>query len=234
MHSHSTQTWGYKIVSPNQINFYHILMPKINLAALPKKIPSIQYIKHQKDGSVTISLDNTTSAITTVDQIVEFFTHTEKNYLDTPVFRYKIDPKLALSLKEWALSFQGCLALLMVKDQDIAKLVDKNWQFINSGVGGLVLSPFTIFFYADRAKIIHPTHVGNYEERKRIEQTLAILIRKAIRRIREAQSGQEGLALLSFVEEKTQLSQKEIAEIINEKSFGVITPNHSPFFNQNL
>lgn len=230
MNSHSTQTWGYKIVSPHQVNFYHILLPKINLSSLAKKIPSIQYIKQQKDGSVTISFTQSTPVITTVDQIVEFFTTSEKKFLDTPTFTYKLTPALRRSLVQWALSFQGCLALLLTHDKAVSHLVDKNWHYINSPVGGLVLSHYTLFFYAHSVKIIHPTHVGNYEQRKLIEQTMTLYIRKALKRVGEAQRGMEGLALLAFVEEKTRLSQKEIAKIINEKSFGIATPKHSPFF----
>lgn len=51
-----------------------------------------------------------------------------------------------------------------------------------------------------------------------------------LKNISEAQPGLEGLALMSLVEQKTKLSQKEIRTIINEKSFGIKSPLYCTFF----
>lgn len=230
MSSYSTPTWGYKIVSENKINFYHVLLPKVNLTKLYSYIPGVQSIRKQKDGSITITIRPSAFSLNIVDKIVSFFVREEQEFVETPIFSYEVPTRLRKELIPWALSFEGCLAVLLAHDPDIAALINTNWQFINANTGGLFLEPFTLFLYADHPKIIHPITVGNYEARKTIEQKTAHIIRKILKNMQEAQPGLEGLALLSLVEDKTKLSQKEITAIINEKSFGVKTPSLCTFF----
>lgn len=233
MSSYTTSTWGYKILSDNKINFYHVLLPKIDLSSLTT-LPSIHAIKQQKDGSITISVNSSASSLNTVDEIVQFFSKKEQNFLDTPNYYYKVDTKTRQSLLTWGLAFQGCLALLLQFDSKIQEVLPDitfgNWQFINAATGGLYLEPYTVLLYESYPKVIHPVSVANYEARNCIEQTISSYIRKMLKHMQEAQPGLEGLALISMVEEKTKLSQKEITKIINDKSFGIKTPTFSPFF----
>ena len=230
MNTYSTPTWGYKIVSDHQINFYHILLPKIDIQNLSQKIPYIQNISSQKDGSINISIKSAINPQSIVDAVAHFFTKKEQGFLETPIFHYKVEEGLRQTLLPWALSFQGCLALLLLTHPTTAKIIDPNWQYINAPTGGLYLSPFTLFLYTDHPKIIHPVGVGNFQSRKDIEQGTSLLIRKMIKIMTQAQPGHEGLALLSLVQDAAKLSSKEICRIINDKSFGIKQPIHSPFF----
>lgn len=230
MKSFSTPTWGYKILSENQINFYHVLLPKVNVEAISRLLPSINHIQRRDDGSITLSLQEPHQLLTVVDSLRDFFAQKEQGFLDTPIYHYKIPRSTRQLLQGWGLSFEGCLAILLMHNPKIKSYFDANWQFINSQVGGLFISPYTIHLNIDHPKVLHPITVQNYEERKTIEQTIARTIRNMIKNITEAQPNLEGLALLSLVEEKTKLSQKEIRRIINEKSFGVKTPIYCPFF----
>lgn len=227
MDKYSTTTFGYKILSDNKINFYHILLPKIQLESLPHMLGEVQ---KQSDGTITITIPQSSRSLDVIEQLVSFFEKKSQDFLDTPKQYYKIDNGIRQTLKSWALSFEGCIALLLTHSQQIKLLIDSNWQFINSQTGGLFLSPYTLFFYENYPKIIHPISIQSYDTRKSIEAATAMFIRRILKRIFDAQPGLEGAALLSLVEEQTLLSPKKITSIINDKSFGIQTPSYSPFF----
>ncbi len=230
MVGYSTPAYGYKIIGKRAINFYHCLLPKIRVQTISHTIPAIENIKQQSDGSITIYIEKNASFPQVINKLLEFFDQKGDHFLDTPNSYYKITPLRRQSLLSWAFAFEGCLALLLMNDK-ATKSVLKDWQFINSHVGGLYLEPYTIFLYESYPKIIHPITIQNYENRKIIEQKVAYYIRRMIGRIEDAQPGLEGLALLSLVETKTNLSAKDIQRVINDKSFAIKTPNNSPFFN---
>lgn len=234
MQSYTTPTWGYKQISNTQINFFHVLLPRVSYKTLAKNIPFIQHIQSEQDGSVIISFADSSQVVPIIEQITNFFEKKAIDYLDTPNFYYKVSSQRRQSLLQWAFAFKGCLALLLIYDKKVKQLVKPSWQFINSSIGGLCLEPYTLFLYENYPKIIHPVTLQNYENRKIIEQKASYYIRRMLSRIEDAQPGLEGLALLSLVETKTNLSAKEIQKIINGASFGIKTPKYSPFFNESL
>ena len=227
MDRYSTTTFGYKILSDNKINFYHVLLPKVSLESLSQEIGQVQ---KQNDGTITVAIPPSSYSLNVIERLVSFFEKKRQDFLDTPKQYYKIDNGIRQTLKSWALSFQGCIALLLAHYQQTKPLIGSNWQFINSQTGGLFLSPYTLFFYKNYPKIIHPVTINSYDYRKTIEGAAAMFVRRAVKRIADAQPGLEGQALLSLIEEQTLLSSKKITSIINEKSFGIQTPTHSPLF----
>ncbi len=230
MGSYSTNIWGYKLISDTQINFYHVLLPKVKLNSLSSYLPGTTIEKHT-DGSITISLSTPANPSIIVQKILAFFNAKSLNYLDTTNYYYKVDSSTRQLLKSWALSFEGCLALMLANDKDIKKHIDGNWQFTNAEVGGLFIAPFTLSLNYDHAKIIHPITTKNYEIRKLIEQKTAFFIRKMIKEITTAHPGFAGQAMLGTVEAKTGISSKEICKMINDLSFGIKNPDSCPFFN---
>lgn len=234
MGSYTTPTWGYKIVSDRQIQFYHVLLPKIKTQALLRFIPHAKDIKHHKDGSITISLTNNAYPTIAVESVISFFEQKTNALLETPNYYYDVLLRTRRLLAQWALSFHGCLALMLVYNKEIKKIVTADWEFINSLCGGLYLPPYTLFLYQDRPKIIHPVSAQNSNERKIIEQETARLVRQMVKKVHEAQPGLTGLALLSLPEDKTRLKAGKICEIINNKSFGVKNPIYSPFFSEQI
>lgn len=133
-------------------------------------MPGALFIKQQKDGSITIVLNPQTPSLLVVDKIVSFFKEKEQEYIETPKYSFKVEPRIRAELMQWALAFEGCLALLLASDPGVKELINPTWQFINSKTGGLYLEPFTLFLYEDHPKIIHPITVANYDARKTIEQ----------------------------------------------------------------
>lgn len=227
---YTTQTWGYKILSPRHISFYHLLLHRIPPQMLSEQIAEITMIEKQTDGSILIHLSLEEKAEEVVKKLLTFFNDASCRFFDTPRYYYKIPPNVRQSLLSWALAFEGCLALLLLSDKATSPFFTNQWEYVNASTGGIYLRPFTLLLYEDYPKIVHPITLGNFTARKRIEQTAAVLIRKMFRRITQAQKGLEGIALLSMVKEKTHLSQTSITKIINDKSFQVKAPHYSPFF----
>lgn len=234
MGSYTTPTWGYKIVSDRQIQFYHVLLSKVKTQTLLRSIPQAKDIKHHKDGSITIYLASDTYPTIAVESVISFFEQKSNALLETPNYYYKIPVRTRRSLAQWALSFQGCLALMLVHNKEVKKNIEVDWEFINSLSGGLYLPPYTLFLYQGHPKIIHPVSAQNSNQRKIIERETARLVRQMVKKMREAQPGLTGLALLSLLEDKTRLKAGKICEIINNKSFGVKNPIYSPFFSEQL
>lgn len=230
MNTYSNSMYGYKIISDNLINFYHILLPKISIETLQMCFPHVSSVKRQQDGSITIQVAPYSSSHIIVEELISYFNKKSLEFLETPKYYYKVDYNIRQSLKSWSLAFTGCLGLLLTHNPKITLQAEKKWHYINSRVGGLFLPPFTLFLYEDYPKVIHPVIPQNYDQRKTIEYITAHIVRSMITRVKEAQPGLEGIALLSFVETKTKLPPKEIRKIINEKSFTVQTPTYSPFF----
>jgi len=227
---YTTQTWGYRIVSPSKLSFYHVLLSSIPHLLLMEKTPEIMRVEKESDGSIRIELQKEVHIEHVIKKILAFFEAKSIEFFDTPRYYYKIPENLRQSLLSWSLAFEGCLALMLLEDTHTSTYFSGKWKYINAKTGGLYMSPFTVLLHTDYAKIVHPVTLGNYSARKDIEQTTANLIRKIFRRMEQAQKGLEGIALLSMVEEKTQLNQKSITEIINQKSFQISVPSHSSFF----
>ena len=220
--------WSYKTISDTTISMYHVVFTKVPLDEIRRDIVGAKYIEKKDDGSLVIELyDQYTPE--TLRKILAILDEKASQFLEVPNFYYYVDKPTRDILKEWFLAFQGCLAFLLSEHPGIKHLLS-DWQFINSYAGGIYLNPFTLFLYSDHPKIIHPVTVRNYDERSMIENITAATIRAMVGRLKEAQPGYEGMALLSMVKDKTNLDQKEIVKRINDKCYGIVTPKHSPFF----
>lgn len=207
-----------------------MLLPKVNLEKLHRKVPQAKTIRQHKDGSISVYVPRNTRHEQVVEELISYFNKKTSNYLETPNYYYRNDPSIRQILIQWSLSFEGCLALLLLSDPKTARLIDPEWQCINSYVGGLFLSPYTLFFYADRVKIIHPITLQNFEARKTIEQVSASYVRSLLRVFKRAKRELKGVAMAKYVSRRTRLTNKEITTIVNEKSSGVKTPIYSGFF----
>lgn len=234
MESVTTTTWGYKVISSTQIAFYHVLLPKIPIKKLKRRIPQIQKIQKHSDGSVTLSLKEAGTHTTVVNHIVAFFDKKNQGTLDTSNYHYKLKPELRQILKEWGLSLEACLGILLSYDKSITAGIKNDWELLNSYVGGLYLSPFTLFFYDTYAKVIHPVTGDNAAIRKTIEQRTASYLRSICEMMQKTKKDTIGVMLLSYVSKKTGLSKEEITQIINEKSAQIKIPLHSPLFTYSL
>lgn len=226
----STTSWGYKVISANKLNFYHISLPNISISQILKIVPIAREVSLEKDGTITITVVKTQDMSRILLTIIPFLNKKLREELYSTKYLYKMKDKTRKILGNWALAFEGCLALLLVNDETVKKYIDETWEFVNSTAGGLYLSPFTLLFYKDYPRVIQPVKYINKEARQAIEKRASFIVRKIVKRIEESQKGYEGLALVSLVENATGLKSAEISEIIYGKSFGVKTPKFSSLF----
>lgn len=230
MITYKTQTWGYKIISNRLLNFYHVDLKKIESAKLYKYLPQVQRITAQKDGSITITFSSGYSLPFGLQKIISLFNRQSLEPLECPDYHYRVPVSIKSVLKGWFLSFEASLLLLLLHDEQVASLVETQWELIDSPVGGLYAAPYTLFLYADHPKVIQPITADSYDTRDIIEQKTALFIRSLIGRILDAQPGFEGQALVSYVQEKLGLSKDEVSEKINVLCKDIQVPLHAPFF----
>lgn len=230
MQSYTTSTWGYKILPNQNINFYHVLLSKVELDSVKKEIPYLQYLSQQSDGSITISIHFPSYTSIVIQNLVTFLEKKASEFLDTPDYNYKITLHQRQLLKEWSFAFLGCLSFLLVKESSIKTFIKPEWELINSYIGSIYLSPYTMLLYEDYPKIIHPVTLRNYESRNTIEKITTGFIEEICKKLDQAQKGYEGIAILLLLEKKTGASAKEIAYLINKKTNNLKHPNHTPIF----
>nr|MBP9719588.1 hypothetical protein [Candidatus Levybacteria bacterium] len=151
----TTPTWGYKILSKQQINFYHVLLRQMPLHRITKQISGIHALEKQNDGSIVVHLSERESTEEIVKELLTFFNHTSLTFFDTPKIYYKIPKNVRQSLLSWALAFEGCLALLLLSDKRTKDFFSNQWEYVNASTGGIYLHPFTLLLYEDYPKIIH-------------------------------------------------------------------------------
>lgn len=223
-----TSSWGYKITTDTSIDVYHRLLPRIDLKTICETITDVKEICKKDDGSIAIITDSPSHIYRAIEEVGKLFAEVENQYIDTPNCYYHVSLRVKTLMKEWLLAFEGALGILLTNDEKVVKNFTGAWQYINSPVGGLFLEPFTIFLYQSYAKVIHPVTIQNYAVRHMIEQKIAQRVNGIARRMDQSQKGFEGLAMLSYVEEKTNLSTKEIVRLINEKSYRIKAPTRSP------
>ncbi|HSX40168.1 MAG TPA: hypothetical protein VLF68_01005 [Candidatus Saccharimonadales bacterium] len=229
MNKQTTPHWGYKLLSANQINFYHILLPSIDMNMLTK-LPYVRNISKAHDGSITVDVFSDANTRIVIEELISFFEQKSLEYIDTPNYYFNIELPKNRKFKEWSLAFLGCLAVFLTSDRRFETLLNAKWEFINSKAGGLFISPYTLLLNSTHPKVIHPITLPNYETRQKIEQKSAVFVRRMIKQVNESQPGFEGLALVSLVERETAVPAKKVAQFINEKGFGVQNPSSSPFF----
>jgi hypothetical protein len=182
------------------------------------------------DGSIRVKITEEVHTEEIIKKLLAFFHQKSLDYFETPTVYYKIPLAMRQQLLSWALSFEGCLAMLLLADKKISGFFHGQWDYLNASTGGLYLEPFTLLLYETYPKVVHPITLQNFKARKSIEHTTVLIIRKMIHRISQAQKGLEGVALLSLVEEKTRHSPLAITRTINDKSFRIKAPVYSPFF----
>ncbi len=225
-----TKEWGYRILSPTTINLYHIILPQVGIRFLSKNLRNFKEIEFLEDKSALITADTPIELRLLISELENLLTNMGASFAQTEKFTYKIDPDQKEFLKNWFLSVEGGIALIVISVCEELKLSPYDFELINSAVGGIYLHPFTVLFYEDHAKVIHPVRVGNFFQRENIERAISMSMRGILQRVRQSQRGFEGLALLSYIQEKTKLAPKLIGSIINEKAQLASFPKYSPLF----
>lgn len=174
-------------------------------------LPDFREIRGLPDGSMEITTDSIANSIQAVEMFVKKIEH---NLLSTPDFTYRLPNK---SAKGWMSAVYGCIGIIIAKSffGDERKT---SWGIITK-VPGIYIGNYTLIFYDNYAKIIHPIRSGNSVLRQKIEKEVASVLTTMAKRIDESQPGYEGVSMLSVVTEKTGLEEKEIVEIINSKVF---------------
>lgn len=229
MDHYSNTTWGYKLLDKTRLNFYHVLLPRIDALALTHVLHN-DFFFMEKDKSLTVLLSDKTSAKEAIEKLLSFFSAKEQDFTVTPAHIVRAENNVRMLLKGWSLAFFGCIAMLLVSDDTVSKNIHKNWEFINAKTGGLYLHPFTMIFEEHGPRILHPATMQNYDSRLRIEAAACSYMQKIITRIEDAQQGFEGVAVISPVKEQTGMRTHEIAHLLNKKAFGVQNPDHCLFF----
>ena len=223
-----TKEWGYRILSPTSLNFYHIILGQIGLGSLIENLRNFKSIELLWDKSVLITTETPLDLQILVVELQELLQGMGAKFAQTQKFSYKITKKHKDFLKNWFLSIEGGIALMIIAKCYELKLKPYDFELIDSKVGGLYIHPFTILFDWDHAKVIHPIRVSNFFLREKIEKDISIFMRGILQRVEDSQRGFEGLALLSYIQERTDLSPKLIGNIINEKARMVSQPKLSP------
>jgi hypothetical protein len=224
------QVWGYTMVSAHALKFYHANLSDISDHIIGECIQGVSYIEREKDGSIIVHIENSEKAEAIFRSLLTLCTKKISGFLETPNFYYKIPPPLRQSFLSWSLAFEGCVAHLLLSDRTIRSFVRGDWEYINARTGGIYLHPYTLLFYENHPKIAHPVSIKNISQRTYIEQKTAHYIRILFRRMYEAQTHMEGMAILSLVEERTGRSAHDITQDIATKSFQVCVPLYSSFF----
>ena len=229
MYKYTTNPWGYKIVSDNAISFYHSVLPKIELTKVHTILPHAQKIVKQQDGGMFVSFPFPVYPGVVAKKLLTTLEEEAGLYMETKPSRYAIDEALRDTIKPFFLAFQGCIALLLVNDFTLA-VYKKEWSFSNTQTGEVYIGIYSLRLYKEFSKIVNPITPETYDTRTLLEQTITGHIRSLCKRIQQAQPEYEGIAMLSYVEEKTMLQQKEINKRIDTRCFDIIYPSKSPFF----
>ncbi|MBI4079504.1 MAG: hypothetical protein HY429_04390 [Candidatus Levybacteria bacterium] len=226
---YSTDTWGYTILSNTSVNFYHVLLPKVNAEELSQSLSGVLEIIRNIDGSITVTFSSGSSLPFGLKDLISYFFEQEK-LLDAVTYTYEISPQTRVMLKSWFVAMEGCLAILLTHESEFASIFQEEWEIINSNIGGLFISPYTIFLYENYSRVIHPVTSRNFDTRRAIEQKTAKFVRGIVRRMEAAQPGMEGVAMVSYVVEKTGATESAITDLIHQKCIGIKTPEYAPFF----
>lgn len=218
--------WGLKPLTKDCVIFYHTFLWKYKDQIKYYLSPGYS-LKENADGSITVFAKY--PLIKTITQeMITFFNQIDKNISETPNYYYSVPNAVKPILKGLPLAFEGCIAIVLMSDIKNSSWIRPDWQFINSTIGGLFIDPFALLFYKDYLKVIHPINSSNFYIRDKIERTASAAVRKILERVSEAQPGYEGLAMLSYVEEKTNMMRTDIANLINEKSNQIQNPKYFP------
>lgn len=226
-----TKEWAYKITSSTTLNFYHILFPHIGVGFVTECLSDYKKVELKNSHYLTITTETPLDLQLLIKNLEEKLESEQPKFSQTKNCIYEVTPKNRQFIKDWFLSIQGAIALITIaKCQDL-KLNAYDFELLNSSIGGIYLHPHSVLFYKNYAKVIHPIRVNNYFLRREMEKTIAKSMRGILKRAGEASKGQEGLAIVSYVEDKTKFPQSFITQIISEKAKIVRLPKYSPIFN---
>lgn len=219
--------WSYKKLSASKLSFYHGNLKGVPLYAVYEQLPTINSLQHEEDGSITLAFDASINFSHVVSKLL--FIAEKKQVISTPRAHFTISDQERARLSTWELSFEACIGILLSTDDFLKKSIS-SWELVNSTSGGIFIKPFALTLYKDYPKVIYPLTAATLCERFSIEHSAAVIIKKLIHRIMQAQPGYEGIAMLSYVEEKTGIPQNEICSLITNKTDNIHTPIHSQFF----
>ncbi len=217
MQRFSTLPWGYWQLTSTRITIYHHFMEAIKHDLQEYLTPGYVW-QENSDRTVTLVASSPSHAKTLISELVSLFKIKETNIIDTPDHMYKIPAHIKPVLKSLSIAFEGCIGVILTHELAGIPHVSNDWRFLNSKIGGLGINPYTLLFYHDHPKIIHPVNNKNFHIRDRIERTAAFAVKKIVERVSECQPGYEGFGMLSYVQDKTGKTPKEVASLIYKKS----------------
>ncbi len=218
-----TNTWAYRILSKKQVNFYHVLLEKVTGEEILDNLSYGSKVKIERDGSMTVTLSEEGRMQRTVAELKLFFQDVESDNTETPRAPYSFSQRNIDEVREWNFSILGSLALILLNDPILKKVMTGKWEFINSSICSLFVEPYTFVFTKEYVKIVHPVRPQNYEIREHAEHVAAASFSKIVKRLKEAYPGFEGMAIMSFTQEKTGFSAQYITKQITERSQTVTT-----------
>ena len=212
----TSNAWSYHIVSKCTLNFYHVLVPQIELSEILQNLSFGKQIYKETDGSVTLILTEEGHLQETIQELKLFFMDVENDFIDTPYANYAIHYFDHSILNEWYYSIIGTIALILLNDPLLKEINTGKWEFISSPIAALFVEPFTYIFTEQYVKIVHPIRVDNYALREHAEQVASNAFSNIFMRINESFPGFEGVAIASYAEDKMGISAESISSKIHE------------------
>jgi len=210
-----TTYYGYKILSKDSFEFYHVLLKKVTLKEILLNIKGVIEVSKKTDGTLRIKAQDPAAAI---NNLIRFFENKEQHFLETPDQKFVFDEYSYHILKEWAIAYQTCIALILTGDPTLLPSYNQEWSLLDSKAGGIYIKPFTIMFFNNCAKVIHPVSLANYNSRKQIEERIAKYTNNMINIFKKQKRTQIGESLIAYTQALTGLNKNIIVKIINNQS----------------
>ncbi len=218
MRYQATNSWSYHVISKRKINFFHVLLSKLDHSEIENNLTYVQKLRNEADGSITIFLTEDGRLQQTISELTLFLQDVEAGFVDTPKAYFTLLEKDELKIKEWYFSIMGTIALILVNDPLLKDIFTGKWEYLDSAINTLYVEPYTFMFTSDYVKVIHPVRPQNYSLREHAEKVAALSYSQILKRFQEAYPGCEGLAILSYAQEKIGKSSDYITSIIQHKS----------------
>ena len=218
--------WGIEEISENKIDFYHVLLSRHSVKILAKNITSFQEITCDSNEKFSLVFEQSEKDKVN-KELLNFLISLESKFSIPTKHNYQITPNFKAFLREYFLAFEAGLALILMFRELNRQFLTGDWHLLNSTVGGIYIKPYTIIFDEDHARVIHPINFENYYERNEVERIIAASLKGIMERVEEAQVSFRGQAMLSYIQEKTALDPKLIADIIEKKTQGIVFASNS-------
>ena len=218
--------WGIEEVSEGKIDFYHVLLSRHSIKTLAKNISSFQEISCDSDERFSLIFKESEKEKVNAE-LLNFLIRLESKFSIPTKHNYQITPNFKTFLREYFLAFEAGLALILMFRILTKEFLTGDWHLLNSTVGGIYIKPYTIILDEDHARVIHPINFENYYERNEVERIIAASLKGIMERVEEAQASFRGQAMLSYIQEKTALDPKLIADIIEKKTRELVFATNS-------